>query len=992
MAAPVVGAQDTQDVPLLTGAYRTEAVFAKYPRLTNDNIWKGMQARAFDMYVLRGDALVNYNAQVAEGESLPDLADDPKRHPGRTYRIKTVDPLFAHGSILYSGSQNFAALDAAAAATANTPYRAKGGEPVDLDFRFGSTSGRIRLGYFYVTPGVATELSRRVAASWEDTRDKSESDITAPFDLFVYKARRGELDPKRAMALIDDYTLGLYAAFHAKLIPAFSVASDLVNRDYITVKAPDGEPDMNVSYISGSNNLGNVWGSYEKYMSVANAEVTGSIFRLSYFGDDYLGEASYDFPEDTYIYPFIISDKNDRGEIRVDGDGYATLTNDMQTPRMMVSSLNFYNPYGGGSFDETDESDEIRGKYVGQPNAFSFPYTYVAYDGSVRNLNLTAFEDQALPASSGGNYADIVLDVQGVKPIAEESYSTNHITIGVSPVGQSAGGTNKYSHWLSLNAPAGEGLKSRRLGLLEVVRTEGGVYTSYPLYSVINILRSDCGAAPVAHVILRESFTDESLGQLGSGSADFSRLQARIDYHVCTAAEYAGISGADGVDYDAVGDWTQLQEPYLFFDDDGSFQRSVEVDLDAVEGLRDVFERDATTAPEEYEYSAYLVGYSGYVMHSANKDRVVIPKSEVLVERGGDLEFVPGVNCAELPEETAGAGLQYVSVKVAKAPLMYGKERVVSYTVLDSSGDEVCTLHGATDGSWAATGGATVLGYNPCGDDDEYGWVVLLIDSDGATSDSYSVNINTEPLDSTAPDIAACNSYGTPPAEAIGADDLLAFEVTAKPKAYASCGWLIMHGVTSGWTLHDSIDPEGVLFNEWRTYDRMYGVDAVGCYGNILSGRDAGTGYMSPDSYGAGLSLHFPLLDANELICDGNTFTNLDILTQTFGEDDDAVVDATYVLRAYIPDYRPRYLPDPARRNAPAADTPVRYTMLEKTAVLRHTAEERDDSLTGIAGVAVGSVAPVEYYNLQGVRLSTPRPGQAVIRRRGATAEKVIFR
>lgn len=1008
MAAPIIGAQDTPASPLLTGKYRTEAVFAKYPKLKSSATQNTRNSSTFEMYVLRGDALDNFNATIEDDNAkLRDLADHPGLHPGLSYRIKTVDPLFARGGAVYTGSKNFEKLDGARGTVADKPYLAKGGEPVELDFRFGSTEGRIRLGYFYVTAAMAEALRDKVAERWEAVKDiemEGWQELDDPFDNLIYCVRTGRLDSKNpVLSQLDDYELGLFAAFSAKLIPAFSVASDLVNRDYITVQAPDSNPDLDLSGISGSNNLGNVWGSYEKYTSVCDVMVTGSKFRLTYFGEDYLDEPVYEFPEDTRIYPFIISNGNDKGEIEsVDEDGYITLKVPVGDVRMMVSRLNCSGPYSGGKFPDDAEWDEARAKYLAQPNAFSYPYTYVAYDGTVRSLNLTAFEDQAWAATANNNYADIIFDVQGVKPISEVAYSTNDMSISVSPVGEVADDSNHYYHRLGLSASEGKGLQSRRLGLLEIKGNGNDVpFTTKPAFSIMNILRADCGDEPVAYVLFKKYFTDESFEQY-KAEKNLLLLNAQIDYKVYTAAEFARINDADGTHFEMVEDWQPLQEPYHFYlNDEGIFQNSVVVELENIAGLHDDFESAVNTADEEYEYSAYLVGYSGYVMRSVNKDRVVIPKSEVLVERGGDIEFVAGENCDELPVETGDGGAEYVSVKVATDPLMYIKERVVSYSVVDASGAEVSTLSRGDDDAWTATGGATVLGYNP--GEGRYGWVVLelpaaqAVSRSAADSRGYTVNINTEPLEAVlaaAETDAAGNSYGAPRAEAPDADDLLTFAVTANEKAYANYG-IISYGVRTDWSLDASVDPEGVLFNQWRTYDHMYDTAAEGKYGNILRGLDASTGTVEPDFYSGTLALHFPAHGGNSLISDGGSFSNLDVLNQTFDFDAprDAEVNASYTLRAYIPAKDPVHLAGASRVARRAADdAPVRYYMVEQTADLRHTASERDDSLTGILDITSPDAdAPVEYYNLQGVRVADPAPGQVVIRRQGSSAIKTVI-
>lgn len=46
---------------------------------------------------------------------------------------------------------------------------------------------------------------------------------------------------------------------------------------------------------------------------------------------------------------------------------------------------------------------------------------------------------------------------------------------------------------------------------------------------------------------------------------------------------------------------------------------------------------------------------------------------------------------------------------------------------------------------------------------------------------------------------------------------------------------------------------------------------------------------------------------------------------------------------------------------------------------------------SGVAAIAIDEDAPVEYYNLQGIRVDAPAAGQLVIRRQGNTASKVVM-
>ena len=45
----------------------------------------------------------------------------------------------------------------------------------------------------------------------------------------------------------------------------------------------------------------------------------------------------------------------------------------------------------------------------------------------------------------------------------------------------------------------------------------------------------------------------------------------------------------------------------------------------------------------------------------------------------------------------------------------------------------------------------------------------------------------------------------------------------------------------------------------------------------------------------------------------------------------------------------------------------------------------------GIADIATDDNAPVEYYNLQGIRVDNPVPGTLYIRRQGSEATKIVY-
>ena len=69
------------------------------------------------------------------------------------------------------------------------------------------------------------------------------------------------------------------------------------------------------------------------------------------------------------------------------------------------------------------------------------------------------------------------------------------------------------------------------------------------------------------------------------------------------------------------------------------------------------------------------------------------------------------------------------------------------------------------------------------------------------------------------------------------------------------------------------------------------------------------------------------------------------------------------------------------------------FTAADQQPKLFITYSKKEGGNTGVDDVTVNDEnAPVEYYNLQGVRVENPAPGQLYIKRQGSKATKVLFR
>ena len=68
------------------------------------------------------------------------------------------------------------------------------------------------------------------------------------------------------------------------------------------------------------------------------------------------------------------------------------------------------------------------------------------------------------------------------------------------------------------------------------------------------------------------------------------------------------------------------------------------------------------------------------------------------------------------------------------------------------------------------------------------------------------------------------------------------------------------------------------------------------------------------------------------------------------------------------------------------------YELMEDYPALRYTSEGYFDASAGIDDVTVDTDAPVEYFNLQGIRVANPSAGNIYIRRQGAKTDKVLVK
>ncbi len=115
---------------------------------------------------------------------------------------------------------------------------------------------------------------------------------------------------------------------------------------------------------------------------------------------------------------------------------------------------------------------------------------------------------------------------------------------------------------------------------------------------------------------------------------------------------------------------------------------------------------------------------------------------------------------------------------------------------------------------------------------------------------------------------------------------------------------------------------------------------------------------------------------------DGNNAagTRQYILTSTYNVEDGKTIITVPSWNTYVYDMM-------------LGDMPYFYPMVDTTIVLDLDLDAYASAgINNIAADAIDASTPVEYYNLQGIRVATPEAGQLLIKRQGNKASKVVIR
>lgn len=191
---------------------------------------------------------------------LLDLKEGSDVTPGKSYVLKDMAEMFGPDGLLKDANDNLDRLMQSPLMSATRlVYTAKGG-PVDVDYMFGSGGFGNRLCYFYV-----------------------------PAD-----------------SEYDKTTLSVAQTLADNKIPTFCIADQMRTSIHMDRFEKQNGEWTKINEVVGNSALGDkLKDDTDNYGGWGDNLITGKRFRLKYFGPDYTGKPTDEFPAGTRIYFFL---------------------------------------------------------------------------------------------------------------------------------------------------------------------------------------------------------------------------------------------------------------------------------------------------------------------------------------------------------------------------------------------------------------------------------------------------------------------------------------------------------------------------------------------------------------------------------------------------------------------------------------------------------------------------------------------------------------
>lgn len=890
--------------------------------------------------------------------------------PGKSYVLKDMAEMFGPDGLLRDAHDNLDRLMQSPLMSATRlVYTAKGG-PVDVDYMFGSGGFGNRLCYFYVPA---------------DSRD-------------------------------DETTLSVAQTLADNKIPTFCIADQMRTSIYMERFEKQNGEWTKIDGEVGNSALGDrLKDATDNYGGWGDNLITGKRFRLKYFGEDYTGEPTDEFPAGTRIY-FFLATYN-----QYDWNGVASEGAEPYSIKFAYRELNReFGSQGKWDFEHNDahkKKYETYGPGIFAAAAVNFTYTD-SDQGTLENVQFLTWEDFVQLDAEGkvGDFdmGDVGFGLYGVNNPLFDVISESTIKLQAIQetkdyqdqfVGSKGAWKNAYRYkFILTNGDENGENKVYSRGLQPVTFTQDNADTGEghfnPSYTWASIRRftddSEVGEV-VKFVVIKKtaSLPDGKLPKV----VDLNNpdLVYRIEYAMTDT--YDETSVPENWD----GTWYIDGQQKSYFE----HRRGEENDKTALplEKMTNLYHDAVETLNPEGRYINskrfwMMFAFRDGIRVRTDESAVASPRAEVVIEPRGTVEVIDldgseTKHLESLDELAPIDNRTFFTLTYNPQTELYGKEHISALFIVNEEGKRFCKIrYDETKGQWV-----TEVESSGHADNQNPAFEILDVIDESATCRHFVLSTNLvsdkkfgvmvetrRDLSFDGVPVIEYNTFGGYPTECLM--PTLSFDNVALSKIgereHDGLKSYVMF-VNTGWALTDASAPGQTLFSQWRSYNSPTYPwnNNESAYLNILHGNEAATGTILAENYLAWLGE-----DENRLIDNGDgTWTNHDVLAQI--NDGVTDVNVSYVLRAYMPS-APAILADRKPMNAKAAEARANgsYVVLER----KNTVNTVRSVLTGIETISADTDAPAVYYNLRGQRIAIPVVGELYIVRRGTQVSKEIVR
>lgn len=903
--------------------------------------------------------------------------------PGKSYVLKDMAEMFGPEGLLKDAHDNLDRLMQSPLMSATRlVYTAKGG-PVDVDYMFGSGGFGNRLCYFYVPAD-------------------SEYDKTT---LSVAQTLADNKIPTFCIA--DQMRTSIHMDRFEKQNGEWTKINEVVGNSALGDKLND--PDKDGTYGGWGDNL-----------------ITGKRFRLKYFGDDYTGEPTDDFPAGTRIY-FFLATYNQYGWNGVADEGVKPYS-----IKFAYRQLN--REFGSqGKWDylkvpKHKEKYDTYGPGIFAAAAVNFTYTD-SDQGTLENVQFLTWEDFVQPDENNNvgdfDMGDVGFGLYGVNNplfdvISESTIKLQAIQEAKDYQDQFEGdnkGAWKNAYRYKFNLTNGDENGEKKVysrGLQPVTFTQDNAVTGEghfnPAYTWASIRRftddSEVGEV-VKFVVIKKTASLPKEWKRAPIVEDLNNPDLIYSIQYAMTDTYDETKVPETWD----GKW------YIDGQQKDCFEhcRGNEIDKTPLplEKMTSLYHDAVETLNPEGKYINskrfwMMFAFRDGIRVRTNESAVASPRAEVVIEPRGTAETIDldGSETKHLESLDGLAPIDnrtFFTLTYNPQTELYGKEHISALFIVNEEGKRFCKIkYDETKGEWV-----TVVESNDHADNQNPDFKILDVIDEGATCRHFVLSTNLAPdkkfgvmvetqrdLKFDGVSVIDYNTFGGYPAEcqmptlSFDKADLYKNGVHANGDGDGNYTYIL--AAETGWALTDASVPDQTLFSQWRSYNSPTYLwnNNESAYLNILHGNEAATGTILAENYLAWLKESFG--DGKNLLIDNGdgTWTNHDVLAQK--NEDVTDVNVNYVLRAYLPS-APAILADRQSMNAKAAEARANgpYVVLEAT---KDVSAVRSALTTGVATITADADAPAVYYNLRGQRVAAPVAGELYIVRRGTQVSKEIVR